>query len=96
MNSIKEAQALLQRAYDTDVGQVEGVLDIHDLVDRIGALIIHHVYYGPVSGLQGIQEHLAAYPDGILATVLRVTRDVMVSSGEYTAEGLNQMYGLLK
>lgn len=93
-NNIEKAQELFQAAYDIDIGFREGPLDMLKCLDSIGPRILHQTYYGPISGLTGIQAHLQEYPKGIFATLIRSVRDAMVSTGEYTKERLSTMYGL--
>lgn len=94
MNGIEAAENLLQSAYNHDIGEDDGVLDIEAAVERVGCLNIHHAFFGPISTLPGIREHLEEHPYGIMATLLRQTRDMMVQTGEESKESLNRKYFL--
>lgn len=94
MRNIREAEQLLQQAYNIDIHADEGPLDVYRVIDTIGAKAVHDVYYGAISTLPEIQYHLKTNPNGILATALRCVRDELAKTGEYSRDSLNKMYGL--
>lgn len=85
--TIQEAERLLQRAYNIDVGQENGVVS----VDGVSAMDLHKVFYdGGLSGNPEIQDLLRQ--GGALRSLIEYVIGVRVQNGEYTEKTLRKMY----
>lgn len=94
MRDFKEAQQILQTAYDIDIGKRRGSIDPTNILKKMGTMDIHIGYYD--SGLaqtEEIQEHLRNFPNGQFSHLIQALRDARI--GEYDRKTLNKMYGLI-
>jgi len=93
MKNIFEAEEVLQRAYNIDLGTDQGSIEPQAVLIEIGPALLHDCYY--VSGLaqqEEIRKHLQDFPEGQLARLIGTLRDAL--SEIHPKEMLHQWYGL--
>ena len=95
MKNWKEAQALLQKAYDLDVGEANGGMTLPKDLLAVGVMAVHKVWYdGGLFTHPELQELLSDKPEGSFASLIRCLVEQRVERGEYKEETLIKMYGL--
>lgn len=93
--NLKEAESLLQRAYDLSTGQTSGKLQMPDELLGAGTMNTHYAWYN--SGLAAhpeIRREMTEHPDGALVQLIKSLRDMRLADDDYSRETLNRMYGL--
>ena len=93
MNNVTETEQVLQKAYNIDLGTLEGSIDPKEVISQIGIMSLHACYYdGGLAQQEEIRRHLREFPNGQFARLIHGLRDARM--GEYSAKTLNAMYGL--